>query len=251
MAGAASVLGGGGIGTLLHGNAPTFNPADGSETPAAGGRAQQVGAGIGLAGAAYAGVTQAVRDFSKGGARGITNGIGDIAGTAAAFDPEPISHAVLAGVALAAKVVGSLFGDPKAERESSIQHELTNSAYSTKGSFDAKGNFVAGRENQSISYFGASGGSSYDYNFKGGIRGGSDAETSRNTFDPSPSANQFGYAPNTGNIPKNTAPVQIIVQAMDSKSFLDHSNDISAAVRKGIQSGHPLVSELQQTLLPH
>ena len=114
--GASGVVSGQAIKTLFN--------SDGKATGA-----EQAGAGIALAGAAYAGVTTAIKDFGKGGARGITAGIGDIAGTAAAFDPEPISHAVLAGVALAAKVVSSLFGDPKADRQASIQHELTNNAF--------------------------------------------------------------------------------------------------------------------------
>jgi hypothetical protein len=259
--GAGSVATGGALGNLIHGNAPTFNPADGSETPAgAAGTATQIGAGIGLAGAAYSGVTSAIHDFKKGGAQGITAGIGDVAQTAAAFDPEPISHAVLQGVALAAKVVSSIMGDPKAERESSIQHELTNSRFSSQGNIDARGNFVAGAQAASISYFGASGGASFDYDFRGGLRGGSAGSTSRNTFDPSAAANQprdgflaapqgepQGHAISTA---QTQAPVIVQVQAMDSKSFLDHSADISDAVRKGVQQGHPLVAELAQTLNP-
>jgi len=222
--GGASVLTGKAVPTLFSSSA---------------GGAEKAGAAIGLAGAAYAGVTQAVRDFSQGGARGVIGGIGAVAGTAAAFDPEPISHAVLAGVALGASVISSLFGDPKAARTASIGHELTNAQFSTRGSIDEHGNFVAGRENKAIGYFGSSTGDSYDYNFRGGLRSGSQADTSRNTFDPSPNANQ----------PKNGG-VTINVTAMDSKSFLDHASDISAAVRKGVQQGHPLIQELQATLLP-
>jgi hypothetical protein len=76
---------------------------------------QRVGAGIEAAGAVYGGVQGVIGGIREGGARGITSAIGSAAGAAAALDPEPISKAILAGVALSASVVKGLFGDPKAE----------------------------------------------------------------------------------------------------------------------------------------
>jgi hypothetical protein len=246
----------------------------------------QIGAGVGLAGATYAGVTTALKDFSKGGGQGISAGIGAIAGTAALYDPEPISHMILSSVAAVSSIVSSLFGDPKQERQAAINHELQNDSYNSTGYIDSHGNFVPGSEPKSISYYGASTGASYDTNFQGGIRGGSFASTTRDMYDPSSAANQLrnGYLPPpagtwidrgigygdqadnggptqrpttangvvVGQTPQQQALQQVIVQvsAMDSKSFLDNAANISNALRKGIQMGHPVVQEIQQAVNP-
>jgi len=40
--------------------------------------------------------------------------------------------------------------------------------------------------------------------------------------------------------PYFAAPITVQVQAMDSRSFLDHSDDIARAVREAILSAHAL-----------
>jgi hypothetical protein len=40
-------------------------------------------------------------------------------------------------------------------------------------------------------------------------------------------------------------PVQITVQAMDSQSFMDRSDDIARAVQKAINNLHPIVDTIQ------
>lgn len=64
------------------------------------------------AGAAYAGTMGVIGGIKKGGAYGAISAIGSAAGTAAAFDPEPISKAILAGVALGSGVITAIMGDP-------------------------------------------------------------------------------------------------------------------------------------------
>jgi hypothetical protein len=104
----------------------------------------KVGAGVGTAAALYGGF-QGVQQITKGGAQNITGGISKIAGTAAELDPEPISKGILAGVALVSGIVGSLMGDPKANRQASINHELFNNQYlapvALNRSMDVSGNY--------------------------------------------------------------------------------------------------------------
>jgi hypothetical protein len=280
---AGAAIGGGAAtvasGTALFGD-PAMNKANGTSALGGGAIGQDIadgnyagaiGAGIGLAGATYAGVKTALHDFSKGGAYGVIGGIGAVASTAANFDPEPISHAILESVASVSQLVTAIMGDPRQARQNQENKELTNDAYNSTGYIDQHGNYVPGAQAKSISYFGASNGQSFDTNFQGGIRGGSFASTTRNVYDPSAAANQVrngsiapppgysfdqatGYgdrAPGaTGPLPsvsaRSTPPMVIQVQTMDAKSFLDHAANISDAVRKGIQMGHPVIGEIQQ-----
>jgi hypothetical protein len=104
----------------------------------------QISAGVGTAAAIYGGVSGAM-DISKGGGQNISMGISKVAGSVAALDPEPISKSILAGVALAAGVVSSLIGDPRANRAASINHELFNNQYvapqAINRTMDTSGNY--------------------------------------------------------------------------------------------------------------
>jgi hypothetical protein len=73
---------------------------------------------------AAAGAFAAVQGFAKGGAGGVLQGIGGIAGGAAALDLEPISKGILASVALATSVIGGLIGQNPARRSNDIFNEL-------------------------------------------------------------------------------------------------------------------------------
>jgi hypothetical protein len=114
--------------------------------------ATRVGAGVGLGAAAVGGGLTAYSQFKKGGAQGAMGGTGAILGTAAAFDPEPISRAVLTVAAIALPMLGSMF-DSKQRRANQINQELesnkyqaptalnvTQSSSGTFASFDARGN---------------------------------------------------------------------------------------------------------------
>jgi hypothetical protein len=76
-------------------------------------------------------VLGAIHGFSQGGARGITSGIGSVAGAAAALDPEPISKAVLGGVALVSGLVSSFLGDPVQMRQNFINKTLERQQFYT------------------------------------------------------------------------------------------------------------------------
>jgi hypothetical protein len=99
-----------------------------------------------------------IKDILRGGARNIVGGAGQIVGAAAILDPEPISKAVLAGVAAVSGIVSSLLPDPKLLREQGIQRELRDSTYHPPASlaltfgsdgfasdFDANGNARSSR----------------------------------------------------------------------------------------------------------
>lgn len=86
--------------------------------------AGRAGTIIGAAGALYAGTEGAIAGFSQGGVGGVANGISSIVGTAAALDPEPISKAVLAGVALVSHIVGDIFGRSKEKRAQEIERYI-------------------------------------------------------------------------------------------------------------------------------
>jgi hypothetical protein len=99
----------------------------------------------------YAGTQAALHDFRQGGAYGTIGGIGAVAGTAAAVDPEPISKAVLTTVALVAQGVDAIIGDPRQNRQNLINKRLFNDQFaaptpvnvteSTGGSYVANDRF--------------------------------------------------------------------------------------------------------------
>jgi hypothetical protein len=88
--------------------------------------AERAGTIVGGLGTIYAGTKGAIAGFKSGGVGGITSGIASIAGTAAALDPEPISKAVLGGVALVSSIIGDIFGNSKAKRASAIENYINN-----------------------------------------------------------------------------------------------------------------------------
>jgi hypothetical protein len=122
--GVGSVLTGDSISTLLGYGTPGVNGQPGTDPTTA----QRVGAGVGIAGAVVGGGLAAYSDFKKGGAGGALSGIGAIAGTAAALDPEPISKAVLAVAAIALPLIGGFFNGPQ-KRTNAINSELSANQY--------------------------------------------------------------------------------------------------------------------------
>jgi hypothetical protein len=91
--------------------------------------AQRIAGGVGLGAATYEGVSQAVKDFSKGGARGDIGGIGAGMGTAAAWDPDPLSRLALTAGASIMGIASSLFPDQRQERIKAEQKTLVNDAF--------------------------------------------------------------------------------------------------------------------------
>lgn len=251
--GASSLVSGNAFKTLLNG-------APGLTGGAA--VASQVGAGIGIGGAVYTGVSSAIKDFGKGGARGIVGGVGDILGTAAALDPEPISKAILATGALVTGLVKGILGDPKEQREKQITKELQAAHYTAPNSINVT-ETTAG--NQAFT------------NARGGLniqKGAPLVELYNQIlgFDPLHPDTHLLTATNqrlgagTQALPSDLGPkpisagsagttniylsANVPVSAIDSKSFLEHSDDIGHAMVKVLQTPHRIGSDIRRMVNP-
>ncbi|MDP8979068.1 MAG: hypothetical protein M3O35_00595, partial [Acidobacteriota bacterium] len=206
--------------------AGAFSFSNGSSSLAAGlfngsGAGNAALSGVASATALYSGVTSAIHGFRQGGAQGTLSGIGALAGTAALFDPEPFSKAILGGVAAFTGIISSIFGDPKAERQSSINHELTNNRYYAplpkRMTIDESGNLV-------------------DFSSTNAVR----------SYQGSWETRQDAANPITG------VPVIVNVHALDAKNIIDHGPAIAEAVRVAVNRGaaRPMVRDLQQQMMP-
>jgi hypothetical protein len=197
MGGMGTVMSGHGLQEVFTGQADLGN-GQGQALSGLG----RLGAGIGLAGAAAGGVMGAVSGFKSGGAKGIFQGVGSIAGAAAAFDPEPISRAALMIGGSVAGIISSLFPDAKQKRMDEMQKTVTNNAYVLPASQDV------------LSSFGGQGVGGFNRGVGGGIR-----QSAGNTV----------------------APVTVNIHAMDAKSFVDFANSnqeaFGQAMLYGVQSG--------------
>lgn len=209
------------------------------------------------------GVMSAIKGFSQGGGRGITSGIGAVAGTAAMLDPEPISKGILTAVAAVSGIVKGIFGDPKANRERDETNTLAQNA------------FVAPPTINGIQALGGAG-NNLNYNKYGKLELSPFA--GYNVTDPTQYQNQL-----TGQIfttpgsvtagdyvgtptaiaPTAIAPtykaansagnggttINLTVHALDSQSIMDRSSDIGMAVYKELNAGGALGLRIQQTVL--
>jgi hypothetical protein len=123
---------------------PLFNPNASTGS--------RVASGFESAGALVGGGIAAYQGFKRGGAGGALAGSSAILGTAAMFDPEPISKGVLAAAAVVTSLLGGFFNNPQ-KRENAITQALsanqyiapqalnvTQSSSGTFADFDAKGN---------------------------------------------------------------------------------------------------------------
>lgn len=139
FSGASTVMGGHALSGILTGG---IDNGDGTGMALSG--TQRIGAAAGLAGGTYAGISTAVKDFGRGGGRGISQGIGASLGTAAMYDPDPISHTILSSGAAIAGLVSSFFGDPVAEKKKQIEKAQLYNAMIEPGqhqySYSASGN---------------------------------------------------------------------------------------------------------------
>lgn len=112
------------LGTLFgHSGSGVFGGYDGTASGA-----QTAGAITGLAAAGFA-AYQGIAQIAKGGAHNALGGIGTLSSTAAMLDPEPISKAILGGVAIASGLVSMVLGDPKQQRGNQIQQFIEDHAY--------------------------------------------------------------------------------------------------------------------------
>jgi hypothetical protein len=186
--------------------------------------------GAASAGALYAGYSGVSSGIRQGGARGTIGAVGAAAGTAAAFDPEPISKAVLAMIAVTSQIVTGIMGDPKQNRSDQINRVLKYGQFvspvALNASVDQTGNFS-------------------DYDRFGGFRS--------SPFSGIPQVEQpyFDYRNNTTVPGRETSqygpPINVNVQTMDAKSFMDHSPQIAAAVARDFQTDGVVLNAMRKS----
>ncbi len=215
--------------------------------------ATKAGEAVGLGFATYEGVKGTINNFKAGGARGIVGGIASAAGTAAMLDPEPISKAILTGVAFAGTVLKDILGDPKAERQKEIDRTLRRNADQAPPTINAS---------QSLSGFNLA----FD-------KSGKPLLTNQTGYDVTATTTRDldgqyvtlpGQVRQTGNsaadhISPSAAPmyrgaspsvttINVNIDAMDTQSILDRSPDIGMAVYKELNQAGPLGQRIQMAV---
>lgn len=191
-----------------------------------------------IAGAAAAAIPAALGIYSgikQGGVGGFAKAGASALGLAAAFDPEPISKAILGIAALGTTIIGAVFGQNPQKRGAQISKYLDqahfNAPVSQSVTSDIAGTYV-------------------DYGANGMLRGSnlSPYPTVQQPYTQRYDGGFFGVpgqttSPGGGNIVIN-------VQAMDAKSIVDRGADIANAVHSAIRGGqaNTLVNTLQNRL---
>lgn len=216
-----------------------------TSTGASVGTMGQIGAGLGAAGAIFGGATELMGGLKTDGARGAFQ---DVAGVATmistVFPPAAI-------VAMGANLVASLFGDPRAIRGNKITEELQGAAYNAPNpiSISETSNGLMSTTNyrgqqQVINARPTIG----TYNE---VLGFSAVQGQHNDLLTTPER----FVTPGALLPTSQSPAPqattVVIQAMDSKSFLDHSGDIAQAVRHALQGGHSLTQTITNTVKPH
>lgn len=213
---------------------------------------QQVGAGIGAAGIIATGTTQAYQGFKRGGVKGDLQGVSATAGTIAAFDPEPISKGILAGVALVTGIVSNFFGNGPQNRDNQIKKLLGNAHYidplainqtiNTSGNytdFDQYGN-VRGSSFRGVPMI------SQPYQW---YHDGQYYQYPGQVYSPFQNPNLTIPAQSGYNSKAPVINVNVHAPTMDSKSFIDNAPKIMEAVTHALSnsgSGQRFVSTMKQ-----
>lgn len=179
--------------------------------------AQIAGSAVAAAGVLAAGVYGVKTGIQQGGVGGYAKSIGSAAGTAAALDPEPISKAVLGGIALAGGIVSAIFGSNGANRQKEIATAIGNERYYANQPLFAGREFALGGFEESNMHAGPYG-------------------------VVAPYSSQAGFSPTTG----ASHTINLTINALDTQNIMDRAGDISAAVSHGITSGQ--APQLVQTM---
>jgi hypothetical protein len=238
--GAQWVGNGAAYGTDDYGN-PTFgNPVyspDGSTSSGAMSflSSPKFAKSLASAAAIGAGAFAAYDGFSRGGARGVTEGVGGLAGMAGgivslAGVTGPLAP-IMAGVGMALGVITSLFGDPKQIRENQINKEIRDALYMAPPSVDVQSDITGARTRTNRA--GQIDSTPWDaFAFRVNdpyyIRGPHDSSN----LEQVPGTVTYNY-------------ITIPVNAADAKSFIDQRNNIAAAVHQAMQEGHPINYQVQ------
>jgi hypothetical protein len=216
-------------GTVGYG--PDGTPHDEYGNPIVTSTATQIGQGVSVAAAAATGVMTAVKEFSKGGASGALGGIGAIAGAASAI---PGLGLIAAPIAAFASILSSVIGTGPEQRAKGIFNELSSGQYLAPTALHVTQ---------------GPGGTYEDFDARGGLRTSNFSAvptvaepyiTSRvvngqRTYYDVPGYQTAPYTAGpqgTGQTPVSNAPPKqtVIIQAMDSQSFVDFANRNHAAI---------------------
>ena len=223
---------------------PNMPTGPGSATPAT--AANRTGAIAAGAGAAIVGAEGVISGIKEGGGRGISAAIGSGLGTAAVFDPEPISKSILALGAVVSGLVGKMFGDPKADRQNYINQQLLDEQYVPPPTIN--------RTVDTLGYNVAYDKLGHPYSTPG--MGYSVSDPSTISFDggyyniPGSVTQNYSAPPPAAPAVAPAAPqITLIVHALDTQNILDRSRDIGQAVYHELQKGGALASQIQTTIL--
>jgi hypothetical protein len=189
----------------------------------------KIGSAVATAGAVYGGVMGIMGGVKQGGARGTVTAIGDGAGAAAALDPEPISKAVLAGVALVSGMITGIMGDPRQNRQNQINNELTDWHYfqpqALSSMMDSSGNLV-------------------NYDARGNVR-----STPYDGWRFDVTQSHYGSPVNGQPTPIPGSAQPVYIYAMDAQSFAQFATNnrgaLANAQYQAIQEGHPVVQAIR------
>lgn len=158
--------------------------------------------------AAATALPQIIGGFKQGGAGGILTGIGGILGAAASI-PSPASPFLAAGSAVLS-LLGPLFGKSKYQQWQKDLNNRLASKFQTPASINLTQDLA---------------GNSADFDYLGNLR----------TYGGNPSSSLAGNGP----------AINVHVQTMDSRSFMDNSAQIANAVKQQMQLGHPINTVIQ------
>jgi hypothetical protein len=198
---------------------------------------------IAAVGGAALGAYKGIDDLLKGGAKRKIGGVGELLGSAAGIAAMiPGGQAVALGLGIASGVSGlvsALLPDPRQQRINQISKTMFTSQYLAP---------------QAIKLTAGSNGGYSDVDQFGNVRSSSLSpypivsnpylDVPRRTDVPGHTISPFGgYSNQTG------AQVNVTVHAMDSKSFMDHSDEIAGAVQNALKSNyHPLIKTVRDQL---
>jgi len=176
---------------------------------------------VGQAGIIAGGAFGVISGIKEGGTRGTLHAVSSAAATAAALDPEPISKAILAAIAVTTDIVASFVGPNVEKRKREIAAALERNRYADPSSQDLLVDLYGRQMDRDV------------------------AGTFRMLPPPIPGIGGFG-TDFGGGIFSDMGNHMIIVNVdtMDAKSFLDNRGRIAEAVRRSIIDGHPLQAEL-------
>lgn len=184
--------------------------------------AQRAGAAVATGGALLGAGLGIYSGIKRGGAGGYSQAAASAFGAAAMLDPEPISKAILGGLAAVSGAVGLIFGDNKQKRTNEISEVLSKNAYLAPTAL----NVTQGMD-----------GTFQDFGARGNLRGSNlsavptvaepyitsrDVNGQRQYYNvPGHVTAPYSNAPGSNAAPGMTIVVQGDLKAMDAQSFHD------------------------------